>query len=465
MDKKFFITTAIDYTNEVIHIGHLYQKIIADALARYHRLLGEKVFFLTGTDEHGGKVEEAAAKAGFRGKEKDFVDQIILADKKAQESVEVSFDRFIRTTDEDHIKFCLKFWERVEKNDDIYLGEYDGIYCDGCEGFINKSDLIDGKCSYHPKQDPKIIKEKNYFFRLSKYSQFLKNYLKEHPEFIWPEGRRKEMLSFIDQGLEDTPISRQRIKWGIPVPNDPGQTIYVWFDALINYLTGDPGGFWPADIHILGKDNARFHAILWPAMLKSAGFELPKTILVNGFLSLNGQKISKSLGNIIPTEDLIKQFGADGIRFYLLKTKPINTDSNISLDKIKETYNADLANGLGNLVARIAKLCERSEKSFIEKGKISFTPEIAEKIETFCLNEALTAIWEKIAEENKRINEDKPWELPEEKLIEFLKESVKNLRQVAFNLQPFLPQTAKKILEQLKGPKIKSGEPLFPRLQ
>ena len=464
MNKKFYITTAIDYTNEVIHIGHLYQKIIADALARYHRLLGEKVFFLTGTDEHGGKVEEAAIKAGFGGKEKDFVDQITLADKKAQESLEVSFNRFIRTTDKDHVKFCLKFWEKVEKNGDIYLGEYDGIYCEGCEGFINKSDLIDGKCPYHPNKDPKTIKEKNYFFKLSKYSQFLKDYLNEHSEFVWPEGRRKEMLSFIDQGLEDIPISRQRIKWGIPVPNDPGQTIYVWFDALINYITGDPGGFWPADIHILGKDNARFHAILWPAMLKSAGYELPKTILVNGFLSLNGQKISKSLGNIIPTEDLIKQFGADGIRFYLLKTKSIDTDGDINLDKIKETYNADLANGLGNLVARISKLCEKENLEFSFGDEPSFSPKVAEKIKTFKLNEALTQIWDNIAGENKRISEKKPWKLKDEDLKVFLTQSAQTIRQIAFDLQPFLPKTAGKILTQLSGPKIKSGSPLFPRI-
>lgn len=463
MDKKFYITTAIDYTNDTIHIGHIYQKVIADTLARYHRLLGKKVYFLTGTDEHGGKVEKSAKTAGFESKEKDFVDQIAKSDKEEQKSINVSFDRFIRTTDPDHIQVCLDFWKKVEKNGDIYLGEYDGIYCEGCEGYLNKSDLVDNKCPYHPNQEPKVIKEKNYFFRLSKYTSFLKEHITNHPEFVWPEGRKKEMLSFIEQGLQDIPISRTNIKFGISVPNDPLQTIYVWFDALINYLTGAPKGFWPADIHILGKDNARFHIVLWPAMLKSAGYELPKTILVNGFLTLNGQKISKSLGNIIKTSELVGQFGPDAVRYYLLKSKPIDTDGDISIEKIKESYNADLANGLGNLVARIAKLCENSNFDF-QETKLEFDAEWKKHIEAFRLNEALEKVWKFVNATNQRISEEKWWELTGQPLHDALQYGVNFIRKIAFHLQPFMPQTSQKILEQFNGPKIKTNKPLFPRL-
>lgn len=463
MDNKFYITTAIDYTNDVVHIGHIYQKVIADCLARYHRLFGDKVFFLTGTDEHGGKVEKAAKAAGFEGKEKEFVDKIAKKDELEQKSINVSFDRFIRTTDQDHVDFCLDFWKKVEKNNDIYLNEYDGIYCEGCESYLNKSDLKDGRCPFHPNLEPKIIKEKNYFFRWSKYSDFLKNHILTHLEFIWPESRRNEMLSFIDQGIQDIPISRTTIKFGIPVPNDPTQTIYVWFDALINYLTGDPGGFWPADIHILGKDNTRWHALLWPAMLKSAGYELPKTILVNGFLTLNGQKISKSLGNIIKTSELVEKFGADAVRYCLLKSKPIDTDGDISLEKIKETYNADLANGLGNLVARVAKLCERSDFEFLE-NRLNFNPAVKDLIKKFSLDETLKTIWEWIGKLNGAISKDQPWtkegKILNDKLINYVSE----IRKIAYNLQPFIPETSQRILLQFKGPKIKSSAPLFPRI-
>lgn len=462
MDKKFYITTAIDYANDVVHIGHSYQKIIADALARYHRLIGDKTFFLTGTDEHGQKVEKSAKEAGVE--PKTFVDKIAAADQTEWDSLNISYDRFIRTTDEDHLEFAKEFYLKSKAAGDIYLGKYDGLYCEGCEGYLNESDLVEGKCPFHPQREPLRITEENYFFRLSKYQKFLEELIEKNPNFVVPESKRKEALSFVKQGLRDFAISRPSIKWGIPVPDDPQQTIYVWFDALINYLTyGMEENCWPADIHILGKDNLRFHAIYWPAMLKSTGYELPKTILVHDFISLNGQKISKSLGNVIRPSELTKQFGVDAIRYFFLRCGPLQNDIDFTLDKLKGVYNADLANGLGNLIARVAKLCENSGFKFRET-KVFFDSYWQKHLEAYHFNEALERTWEYVNEDNKRINESKWWELTGSELQQTLQSGVDSIRKIAFHLQPFIPQTAEKILEQFKGPKIKAEKPLFPRL-
>ncbi len=462
MAKKFYVTTAIDYIDDVMHIGHAYQKIVADVLARYHRLLGERVFFLTGVDEHGGKAEEAAkkAKVGFI----EWADKICQADKEQFQSLNISYDRFIRTTDKDHKKTVIKFWRRVDEKGDIYLGKYIGIYCRGCEGFITEKDLVEGKCPFHPTETPKKLTEKNYFFRWSKYEKFLRNHIKNNPEFVQPESKRNEMLAFLDRGLEDIPISRPSVEWGISVPDDSKHTIYVWFDALINYITGAPKGFWPADLHLLGKDNLRWHSLFWPAMLKSAGFKLPKTVYAHDFFTFNGQKISKSLGNIIRPIELVKKFGTDGVRYYFIKYGPTARDVDLTLDKLKEVYNADLANGLGNLVARVAKLCENSGSDF-KATKSQIYPQIKESLDKFQFDEALSFIWqEKIATCDKLIDQEKPWQLTGKKLESVLKKLVKEIRQISFNLQPFLPETAEKIEKQFKGPKIKSEKPLFPRL-
>ncbi|MCX6702556.1 MAG: methionine--tRNA ligase [Candidatus Wolfebacteria bacterium] len=360
MVNKFYITTAIDYINDTIHIGHAFQKLVADVLARYQRIkLGrENVFFLTGTDEYGQKAEKAAKEAKLLPKE--FADKISDSDKKEQDSLNISYDRFIRTTDPDHTGVVQEIWRRIDKAGDIYLGEYTGLYCEGCEAYYTQEDLIDGHCPFHPTLQIKQIAEKNYFFKWSKYRDFLINHIKSNPKFIIPENRKNEMIEFAKK-IKDIPISRSNFKWGIPVPNDPEQVIYVWFDALTNYLTGVNfledskkfNKFWPADIHILGKDNARWHALLWPAMLNSAGIKLPKTILVNGFLSLNGQKISKSIGNVIRPSDWVNEFGVDAVRYYLIGHTNITEDSDISRDKLIMAYNSDLANGLGNLFERV----------------------------------------------------------------------------------------------------------------
>lgn len=464
MDKKFYVTTAIDYTNDVIHIGHSYQKILADVFARYHRLIGDKTFFLTGTDEHGQKVERSAQEKGIPPQE--FVDQIAQEDKAEWDKLNISYDRFIRTTDPDHIKFAQEFYLRAKKNGDIYLKKYVGLYCEGCELFLDEDELVDGKCPLHPNQEIQRIEEENYFFRLSKYQEFLEDLLKEGSSFVIPDNKRKEVLSFVKKGLKDFSVSRQNVKWGIPVPDDPSHTIYVWFDALINYISGAPD-FWPADIHVLGKDNQRFHAIFWPAMLKSAGYELPKTILVHDFISLNGQKISKSLGNVIKPSELVEKFGVDGVRYYFLRYGPLNKDIDVSIEKIKEAYNADLANGLGNLVSRVAKLAENSKFEFpVKEEKEIYRKASKEAFENFRPDLVLNNIWvTDILALDKHINQETPWARTGNQLQQVLQFEVDEIRSIAKKLQPFLPETAEKIEGQFEGSKIKSTDPLFPRIK
>jgi len=462
MNKKFYITTAIDYTNDVIHIGHSYQKILADVLARYHRLIGDQTYFLTGTDEHGQKVASSAKESGIEPKK--FVDQIAQEDKKEWKGLNISFDRFIRTTDEDHKKFAQEVYLKSKKNGDIYLGKYEGLYCEGCEVYLSESDLKDGRCEFHPNKELLKISEENYFFRLSKYQKWLGVYIEKNPEFVQPEAKRKEILAFIKSGLKDFSVSRQGVAWGIPVPDDPKQTIYVWYDALLNYLTyGVEKDCWPADIHVLGKDNQRFHAIFWPAMLKSAGYPLPKTILVHDFISLNGQKISKSLGNVIRPSELTKKFGVDGVRYFFIKYGPLNNDVDINLEKIKDSYNSELANGIGNLVARVTKLCEKSGLTF-PKTEVEIIKTLSEALDKFQIDEAIKILWQKISDTDQFINQKEPWSKNGDELEDILNFLVKEIRTIAFNLSPFLPETAEKIEKQFAGPKIKSEAPLFPRI-
>jgi len=475
--KKVFITTAIDYVNDIIHVGHIYQKIAADVLARYYRRLrGESnVFFLTGTDEHGLKAEEAAKEA--RKDIKDFVDEIASFDRKEQDLINISYNRFIRTTDPDHVAMVVDFWNRVKANRDIYLDDFTGKYCRGCESFKTESELENNRCPLHPNEEIKFVTEKNYFFRWKRYVPFLKEHILNHPEFVLPLARRNEVLAFVDK-IEDITVSRRKeaVSWGIEVPDDSSQVIYVWFDALINYLTGAFSvGFWDENtkiIHILGKDNLRWHALLWPAMLKSAGYCLPTNIYAHGFLTLNGRKISKSLGNVIRVSDLVSKYGADAVRYYILGKTNFSEDGDISIQKLEETYNGDLANGLGNFAARVLALAEKIDldnkqdfdkevKEEIEKAKIK----TFEKLEEFKFHEALATIWSLISFGDRYINNKKPWQTKDKRVIFSL---VVVLDNIAAFLYPFMPGISEKITRSIiwenNRLKVKRTENLFPKL-
>jgi methionyl-tRNA synthetase len=478
--KKVLVTTAIDYTNDVIHIGHAYQKILADCIARiYRKKLGdENVYFLTGTDEHGSTSEKAAKARGLE--PLAHVTEISQKDRDQQEALNVSFDRFIRTTDADHKKTAQEFYMKSVEAGDIYKGHYEGLYCDGCESYKTLSELNEkGQCLLHPTREIQHIDEENYFFKWSKYEAFLTELL-QNPRFVLPEGKRKEMIALVSQGLKDLPVSRPKYKvsWGIDVPNDPTHVIYVWYDALVNYYTaGIETGFWDDDtyiLHVLGKDNAKWHAVLWPAMLKSAGIRVPDTIYVQGFINLNGEKISKSRGNVILPTDLVAQFGVDAVRYYFLTHGPIVEDVNISIEHIKEVYNSDLANGLGNTVARVAKLAEKSALEFAQDKEApfniwddkAFSAGWLKPFETYRVDQVLQNVWSRLAALDKHVNDNKPWEIKEsDKLKEILTYEVAELRMVAQMLEPFMPATATKIQKQFGGATIVSSAPLFPRLQ
>jgi methionyl-tRNA synthetase len=463
--KRFYITTAIDYVNDVVHIGHAYQKVIADILARYHRLLEEKVFFLTGSDEHGAKAEEAAKVAGQS--VNSFVDEVVSGNKEQLASLNIGFNRYIRTTDKDHVKQVTDLYLRVKKNGDIYKARFEGFYCSGCEEYKTKSELVNGRCPNHPNLPIKRLAEENYFFSWSRYQKFLKDYIVGHPEFIKPESRAREMLAFLSQGLSDISISRQNVSWGIPVPGDSSQTLYVWFDALINYLTGAPEGFWPADVHLLGKDNIRWHALLWPAMLKSAGFPLPKTVYAHGFLTINGQKISKSLGNIIRPKNLVEKFGTDGARYLLASSKTLAGDGDVSWEKLTNKYNADLANGLGNLVARLAKLCQISGAGFenkLPKPASVLSKDFRQKMENYRVLSALNYIWREVRLADQTLNKTQPWQIKNKKKQKtVLAGIVDQLLKIAILLEPFLPQTSRVIIETFTKEEIIPPKTLFIR--
>ena len=471
MNKKFYLTTAIPYVNAAPHIGHALEFIQGDVLARYQRLIKNNVFFLSGVDENALKNVEAAEEKRITVKK--LIDQNSNKFYQLKKILNLSFDAFIRTTEKRHLESVQAFWQTCKKND-IYKKKYKGLYCVGCEAFYTEKDLIDGKCPEHKKK-PEVVEEETYFFKLSAYQKWLERIIKNDELKIVPESKKNEVLSFIRRGLEDFSISRSRKRahdWGIPVPGDKNQIVYVWFDALINYITAldwQKNGqlfqkYWPADVHIIGKGISRFHAIYWPAMLKSVGLSLPKEIFVHGYVTVNNQKISKSLGNTVNPFDLVKKYGTDPIRYYLLREIPAYNDGDFSEKRFKEVYNADLANGLGNLVARVAKLCEKANIGNL-KGDETFDQNVVSFLKSFELDKALWEIWQKIKLVDQFLDKDEPWNISDiKKLAEIIKPRALDILNISYQLKPFIPETAEKIQKQFQESKIKAEKPLFPRL-
>ena len=524
--NKFYITTSIAYANASPHIGFAMEVCQADVLARYHRMLGDDVFFLSGTDENGSKIKKTALEN--KTEPQKFVDENSAKFQLLLDTLDISNNDFIRTTDQKrHWPAAQELWNKLVEAGDIYKGNYEGYYCIGCEAYLTEKDLVDGKCPNHQKA-PEKIKEENYFFKLSKYSKTIQEKIESGELEILPEARKNEILNVIKSGLRDVSFSRPKniLDWGVPVPNDDSQTMYVWCDALTNYISAlgynnsplERGKsakqmgcvkfkkYWPADIHIIGKDILRFHAAIWPAMLLSANLPLPKKLFVHGFITSGGQKMSKSLGNVVDPFKVIDKYGIDALRYYLLKEIPSGGDGNFSYERFEEIYQADLANGIGNLTARIIALATKIEKwnspfhkggegDFVvgkrdlkTKAKNTWT-DYKKLLNSFKLNEALEATKKLMSACDEHIEQSKPWQLEGEKKEIIIYNLIESLRQIAWMIYPFMPETSMKIFEQLfadeqerknelnktlkeaqewgglkSGTKIKKGEILFPRL-
>lgn len=484
IDKKnkadsFYITTTLPYINSEPHIGFAAEIIKADVIARYMQKQGSEVFFNTGTDEHGLKIYQKAQEMGLA--IADYCDIYSAKFLPLKEKLNLSYNNFIRTTDEAHIKAAQAFWLKCLESGDIYKKKYELKYCVGCEMEKTDSELENGHCPYHPGKELELIAEENYFFRFSKYQDRLLKLYQDNPSFVLPSSRLKEITSFVSSGLKDFSISRQKDKMphGIAVPGDDTQVMYVWFDALVNYISalGWPDNlenfdkFWPG-LQVCGKDNLRPQAAMWPAMLMSAGITPAKQVLVFGFLTIGGAKISKSAGNSVDPIELVDMFGSDALRYYLLSEISTFSDGDYSLDKFKTRYNADLANGLGNLSSRLANLLEKNEIETNLKVDLSteaaktLQKEIAKAMEAYHFNEALQAIWRGIALANEELSRKTPWKLSDKtEIAEILIPLAQTVLNIAYFLEPYLPHTAKEIKEQFGSNKIKKGEALFPRLK
>ena len=478
MEKpKYYITTAIAYTSRKPHIGNSYEIVLTDAIARFRRLQGYDVFFLTGTDEHGQKIEEYAKAAGVTPKE--YVDKVAGEIREICDTLNTTYDKFIRTTDDYHEKAVQKIFKKLYDQGDIYKSEYEGLYCTPCESFWTQSQLVNGKCP-DCGREVKPAKEEAYFLKLSKYQKQLENFIEENPNFIYPESRKKEMLNnFIKPGLQDLCVSRTSFKWGIPVTFDDKHVIYVWIDALSNYITDlgyDPDGsgelykkYWPADVHIIGKDIIRFHTIYWPIMLMALGEPLPKQVYGHPWLLFGEDKMSKSKGNVIYADELVKRFGADAVRYYLLSEMPHAQDGSISYDTIVERYNSDLANTIGNLVNRTVAMVnkyfggklicntETEELDNVFKADIlSALPKIEKAFDEFRISDAVDAVLTIAKRSNKYIDETSPWLLAKDgekknRLATVLYNLTESIRIIAVELLPFMPETSKAILSQINS--------------
>ena len=478
--KKFYITTAIAYTSKKPHIGNTYEIVLTDAIARFRRYMGDDVFFLTGTDEHGQKIQEIAEKENITPKQ--HVDKIAGEIKDIANMLNISYDKFIRTTDDYHVKAVQKIFKKLYDQGDIYKSEYEGLYCTPCESFWTETQLKDGKCPDCGREVVKT-KEEAYFFKMSKYQDRLMKHIEEHPEFIQPESRKKEMVNnFLKPGLQDLCVSRTSFSWGIPVDFDDKHVIYVWIDALSNYITAleyspDNKGelynkYWPADVHIIGKDILRFHTIYWPIMLMALGEPLPKQVFGHPWMLFGEEKMSKSRGNVIYAEDLVKHFGVDAVRYYALHEMPFAQDGSITCDVFISRYNSDLANTLGNLVNRTVAMINKyfggeikeptTAGEFDDNLKetvMNSIKKVEKSMETLHVADALDHIWTIVDRANKYIDETMPWALAKSeetmpRLQTVLYNLAESIRIIASLLVSFMPSTAKAIAEEIGNPEI-----------
>ncbi len=477
---KFYITTPIYYVNDKPHVGHAYTTVAADVLARWHRLNGDEVFFLTGTDEHGAKVAQSARQAGLE--PQAFCDQNSALFKTAFEKLDVSFDIFFRTTDERHKTAVAKFLTVLYDQRDIYSGVYEGLYCTGCEKFLTEKELVNNLCPDH-QTPPEKVSEHNYFFKLNKYLPEVRRLIESDALLIQPAERKNEVLGLFDQGLPDFSVSREKVDWGIPLPFDSKQKTYVWVEALQNYTSAigygdDKASFkkwWPADLHLMAKDILKFHAVYWPALLIAAGLPTPKKVFAHGFFTINGQKMSKSLGNVIDPNELVKKYGSDAARFLLLNQYRFGQDGDLNESSFAEQYEAALVSGLGNLVARTEKMIEQYLAGQIDRSVKpetefnSFKAKYQTELETINLQGALKTIQAAVSYLDSEIERVKPWSVDEAErpaiLKPFLSGLAVSLIELAGLVEPFMPQAGQAILERFSRDRIAKGSGLFPRLK
>ncbi|MGB2578275.1 methionyl-tRNA synthetase [Elusimicrobium simillimum] len=500
MTKKFFITTPIYYVNSYAHIGHAYTTVACDIVSRYKKSKGEAVHFLTGTDEHGINIEKAAAAAGKTPKQ--WSDEVSATFRDLWKVLNIEYDDFIRTTDERHERTVQTIFEILLKKGDIYLGHYSGMYCNSCETYMDETEAPGCVCPIHKKPLTEV-KEETYFFKLSKYQDALLKFYEANPTFLSPKSRATEIINFVKGGLKDLSVTRTKVAWGIPVISNPAHTIYVWFDALINYASAAGLGtkiaekpedkeyfqkeleksgiknfeeVWPADVHVIGKEIFRFHAVIWPAMLMALGVQTPKKVFAHGWWTVEGEKMSKTLGNIIDPAKVAAEYGLDPLRFFLFREVPFGADGDFSMDAFKRRYNADLANDLGNLLSRTLNMAGKymelpaygEHKSALTDKAAALDIEIEKHMGDMALDRALEAIWSLIGDMNRYIDETKPWTMAKtdvEGAKAVLTDLIFALRSVAAWVEPFMPATGAEIKRRLAPGPVEKYAPLFPRLE